>query len=106
MIDVAKAKAVAQQKKNIALVAHTTEVSQRQSAAMQRTIDIAAEKGASSWLSTLQVAAHGFDLSKAPFRDALCLRYGWSVKNLPSTCASGSQWDLCIEVARKLLLGH
>ena len=33
-IDVAKANAVAQQKKNIALVVYTTEVTQRQSAAM------------------------------------------------------------------------
>ena len=32
-----------------------------------------AEKGASSWLSTLPIADHGFTQHKGAFRDALCL---------------------------------
>jgi len=35
----------------------------------------ASEKGASSWLSTLPIAEHGFALLKGAFRDALCMRY-------------------------------
>ena len=44
---------------------------------MQRAMTVASEKGASSWLLTLPIAGHGFDLHKGAFRDALCLQYGW-----------------------------
>ena len=44
---------------------------------LQRAVEVASEKGASSWLSALPVAEHGFTLHKGAFRDALCLRYGW-----------------------------
>ena len=44
------------------------------------------EKGASSWLSVIPVAQHGFALHKTDFTDALCLRYGWSPPHLPSHC--------------------
>ena len=37
--------------------------------------ELASEKGASSWLSVLPIAKHGFYLHKGEFRDALCLRY-------------------------------
>lgn len=43
---------------------------------MQRAVDCAREKGASSWLSALPIAEHGFALHKGEFRDTLCLRYG------------------------------
>ena len=36
---------------------------------------VAAEKGASSWLSTLPIADHGLTLHKGAFGDALCLHY-------------------------------
>ena len=39
-------------------------------------MEASSEKGASSWLSTLPIAEHGFALHKGEFRDALCLRYG------------------------------
>ena len=45
-----------------------------------------AEKGASSWLTCRPISRHGFALSKAEFRDGLCLRYGWTPSRLPSTC--------------------
>ena len=42
---------------------------------MHRAMALLAEKGGSSWLSTLPIMEHGFALHKGAFRDALCLRY-------------------------------
>ena len=55
---------------------------------------ISTEKGASSRLSTLPIQEHGFALHKGAFRDALCLRYGWQPKHLPSHCACGSKFTV------------
>ena len=52
------------------------------------------EKGASSWLSSLPIAEHGFALLKGAFRDALCLRYGWRPPYLPLNCVSGKQYTI------------
>ena len=40
----------------------------------QRTVDLASEKGASSWLTSLPLAECGFVLHKQEFRDAILLR--------------------------------
>lgn len=58
---------------------------------MKRIVDLASEKGASSWLTVLPVASSDFALHKFAFRDAFCLRYGWSCKDLPSHCKCGKQ---------------
>ena len=58
---------------------------------LQRAMDVSSEKGASSWLTTLPIAEHGFALHKGAFRDALCLRYGWRPSHLPSNCICGKQ---------------
>ena len=55
----------------------------------QRLMECTRERGASSWLSTLPIEEHGFFLHKGAFRDALCLRYGWKIHNLPLLCACG-----------------
>ena len=55
-------------------------------AVLQRQMDLASDKGASSWLSVLPLCEHGFDLHKGSFRDTLCLRYGWHPPLLPTTC--------------------
>ena len=61
----------------------------------QRRINLVnCEKGASSWLNVLPLPKHGFDLTKQQFWDALRLRYGWSIPNLPTTCACGSKYDI------------
>ena len=49
-------------------------------------LDLASEKGASSWLTCRPLCRHGFTLSKGDFRDGLCLRYGWTPPRLPSLC--------------------
>ena len=50
---------------------------------MHRCITLNQEKGSGSWLSVLPLKDHGYSLNKQEFRDALCLRYGWSVPNMP-----------------------
>eukprot|EP00731_Ephydatia_muelleri_P028772 Em0020g416a len=59
-------------------------------AKQKRSVEIASEKGASSWLNALPIARHGFALHKSAFRDAICLRYGWQPPLLPSHCICGS----------------
>ena len=54
---------------------------------LKRAVDLAAEKGAPSWLSTLPIQEHGFALHKAAFHDAIALRYGWLPSNAPVECA-------------------
>ena len=49
---------------------------------LKRCVDLAKERGASSWLSVLPLSEQGFHLHKGEFRDALCLRYGWSLSAL------------------------
>ena len=61
---------------------------------MKRCVELASEKGASNWLSVLPVEEHGFHLSKGDFRDALCMRYGWMLPNLPSKCVCGSAFNV------------
>ena len=35
-----------------------------------------------------------FFLHKGEFRDALCLRYGWSIPNTPLSCICGTKFDV------------
>ena len=43
---------------------------------------------------SLPLASHGFCLSKGEFRDALCLRYGWTPDGLPSHCPDGNAFTV------------
>ena len=61
---------------------------------LQKALTVSAEKGASSWLSTLPIEEHGFTLHKGAFKDALCLRYGWRPTHLPSHCIYGRQFTV------------
>ena len=60
----------------------------------QLAMSLAQEQGASSWLTALPLASHGFCLSKGEFRDALCLRYGWTPDGLPSHCPDGNAFTV------------
>ena len=57
---------------------------------LQRAMELASEKGASAWLTSLPIKEHGFTLHKQAFRDALCLRYGWKPLRLPAHCSCGA----------------
>ena len=61
---------------------------------LQRCLDVASEKGASTWLTALPLEEHGFVLHKGSFRDALCLRYGWRPPHLPSHCVCGREFSV------------
>ena len=51
---------------------------------MQRHLELASEKGASTWLEALPIKDQCFHLSRNEFRDSLCLRYGWRPPKLPA----------------------
>ena len=61
---------------------------------MKYTIQLASEKGASSWLNALPLSKHGFDLTKTEFLDGIALRYTWELKNTPAICPHGKKFSL------------
>ena len=56
----------------------------------KRSVDLTSQKGASSWLIALPLSEHGFFLNKGEFRDEICLRYNWELKNTPTHCGFGN----------------
>ena len=70
---------------------------------LQRSVEIASEKGASTWLQPQHLIDHGFTLHKGSFRDALCLRYGWTPSYLPSHSVCDK--DFTIEHALSCMRG-
>ena len=56
---------------------------------LQRSLDIASEKGASIWLNTLPIKDLGFSLNKQEFCDAISLRYNFKIIGTSSLCACG-----------------
>ena len=61
---------------------------------LQRAMDLAQEKGASSWLTTLPLEEFGFNLHKTAFSDAIAQRYGWQPSRCPSSCACCSNFSI------------
>ena len=53
------------------------------STSSRRAMELASEKGASNWLTSLPIEEFGFCLHKGAFKDALALRYGWLPSNIP-----------------------
>ena len=51
--------------------------------------DLAREKHASLWLTTLPIKDEGYSLTKQQFWDLLRMRYGWQLKRLPANCECG-----------------
>ena len=64
------------------------------SATSKRAMELASEKGASNWLTSLPIEEFGFCLHKGAFRDALALRYGWPPSNVPLHCECGSTFTV------------
>ena len=56
-------------------------------------LDLATEKGASSWLNTLPLKRYHFDLTKTEFRDGLAIRFGWEAQKTPATCPCGETFS-------------
>ena len=64
-------------------------------APLQRAMDqLAQERSASSWLTSLPLEEFGFSLHKGTFRYALALRYGWQPLHTPTTCACGTNFSV------------
>ena len=60
----------------------------------KRALELANEKGSSTWLQTTPSKELGLILIKQEFVDAMCLHNGWSLGNLPSVCACGQPNDM------------
>ena len=58
---------------------------------MKRTLELANEKGAGTWLTALPLKSLGYVLNKQEFRDAIRLRYGWRIPNTPFHCGCGKK---------------
>ena len=52
----------------------------------KRPLQLSTEKGVSNWLTMLLIAEYGSELSKQQFWHSICLRYGWQISKLPTTC--------------------
>ncbi len=61
---------------------------------LRRAVDLASEKGASSWLTPLPRGEFGFILHKGTCRYALALRYGWLPSHTPTHCDCGSNFSI------------
>ena len=61
---------------------------------LKRSLELASEKGASSWLTTLPIADFGFKLHKGAFCDALAMRYGLPLNRTPSNCECGTKFTV------------
>ena len=59
-----------------------------------RSLQLISEKGSGAWLTALPVQSLGYVLNKQEFRDAIRLRYGWQIPNIPMFCVCGSRNDL------------
>ncbi len=61
---------------------------------LRRSVELAAEKGSSTWQTALPIEDQDFAMHKGEFPDALCLRYGWLPHRLPGKCECGSSFSL------------
>jgi len=61
---------------------------------LQKAVDLAQAKGASTWLTVLPLTEHGFTLHKSAFHDALALWYHWTPSCLPSKCECGNRFNV------------
>ena len=55
-------------------------------------IQLSAEKGASSWLTSLPLKEYGFRLNKQQFQDAIAMRYDLKIKDVAKNC-------VCVEIS-------
>ena len=61
---------------------------------LKRPLELAQERGASSWLTSLPIEEFGFTLHKGAFHDAIALRYDWPPPRTPVSCDCGSKFSL------------
>lgn len=61
---------------------------------LKQAVKAASEKGASSWVTASPSYDHGPVLHKGEFVDACYIRYGWTLLDLPVSCACGTAFTL------------
>jgi hypothetical protein len=61
---------------------------------LKTAINLATEKGASSWVMARPLHEFGTVLHKRDFRDAIFLRYGWEPPGLFEKCACGAPFNV------------
>ena len=69
---------------------------------LKEAVRAASEKGASSWVTACPSYDYGTVLHKGEFVDACYIRYGWTLPNLPVTCACGTAFNLTHALECKL----
>ena len=57
-------------------------------------IDLASEKGASSWLTSLPLKRGGFRLNKQQWYDSISIRYNLQPNDTPNKCACGKDYSI------------
>ena len=92
--DIRKIKADAKAAKRAIQVQRIEELKENIHPSLKRAVDLSTEKGVSTWLSVLPIDEYGFCLHKSAFRDALCLRYAWPIKQAPQSCVCGKKFDV------------
>ena len=61
---------------------------------LQLALDLAVERGTSTWLTAFPLDEYGFALHKSAFQDALALHYGWLPLHAPTHCACGTSFSV------------
>ena len=64
------------------------------SSSTKRIIELASEKGSSSWLTSLPLKQYGFRMNKQEFHDSICLRYDLKIKDTARTCVCGEVYSV------------
>jgi hypothetical protein len=67
-----------------------TNLHNRGNSSTKKCLEIARQKGASSWVSAVPTHDNETVLNKGEFVDAMYIRYGWNISNLPTNCVCGS----------------
>ena len=57
-------------------------------------LKLSAEKGASSWLTSLPLKEYGFRLNKQEFADAVSMRYNLPLENVPKHCVCDADYGI------------
>ena len=86
-----EARAEIKKRKDLFIGKKRAEICSRMKPSEKRLLDLASEKGASSWLTSLPLAEYGFILNKQEFSDAILLRYNFKLKNVAPVCVCGEQ---------------
>ena len=79
--------------RQLLLTANFDDVKSRLDSTLQWTMDLLRSKCSSNWLTALPIQEQGFHLNKQELWDALCLRYGWQLSNVPDHCVCGSPFS-------------